>query len=106
MNSDEKIEEILKLTRDNNHILHGIRRSNRMAAIWKFLYWALFIGSTVWGYYAIQPLWETLQKNMGGIMSGINSVKNGAGGVGGGLDLNSLDASKINEILNKLQIQR
>jgi len=56
--SDEKIAELLKLTQDNNKILHSMRRSQRWSSFISLVYWAFIIGSIFGVYYYFQPTIE------------------------------------------------
>jgi len=48
-----------KLAEENNRILVSIRRSNRVSAIFRVLYWIIIIGISVGAYYFIQPYVNT-----------------------------------------------
>ena len=47
----QKLEEILRLTKENNKILHKMRRNAFWGTIFKVLMWAAFIGVPLWLYY-------------------------------------------------------
>ena len=49
------LEEALELGRENNQILHAMRRSIRWSRFMSFVYWAFIIGSAVGAYYFIEP---------------------------------------------------
>lgn len=50
-----KLDELLELTRDNNKILHGMRRVQRWSSFFTFVYWAVILGSIFGTYYYLQP---------------------------------------------------
>ncbi len=49
------LEENLEISRQSLKILRGIRRSNRINAVFKVFYWLVIIGSMVGAYYYLQP---------------------------------------------------
>ena len=51
----EKIDELLKLEKDNNRMLHKMRRSMAWTQIFNFIYWAAILGIAGWSYYFVQP---------------------------------------------------
>ena len=69
------LRETADLTKENNKILRGIRRSNRFSAFFRFIYWALIIGSAIGAYYYIQPFIDPLMKGFTSIQQNIQSVK-------------------------------
>ena len=72
---EDQIEEILKLTRENNKILRGMRSQSRWSSFFSFVYYVFIISSLVWSYYYIQPMIEPFIKNYENMISGINEVK-------------------------------
>ena len=56
LTNQEKLEEIYKLTQENNHMLHGMRNRERVANAFKILYWIVIIGSLLGAYYYVKPL--------------------------------------------------
>ncbi|OGI89410.1 hypothetical protein A2911_02475 [Candidatus Nomurabacteria bacterium RIFCSPLOWO2_01_FULL_40_15] len=71
--SQKLLEENLALSKENNEMLHSIRRSMRMARFMSILYWVFIIGSAVGAFYLIQPYIEQLKD----VYSGANSVLEG-----------------------------
>lgn len=65
---EQKIDELLKLERENNRILHKMRRSMIWGSIFTFLYWLVILGSIGASYYYLQPYitkyWNTYQTTM------------------------------------------
>ncbi len=57
-----ELAEIKALVLENNKILKGIRRSARVAAVWRFFYWILIIGSIGTSYYYLQPYLDSASK--------------------------------------------
>lgn len=85
-----KLDELLELTRDNNKILHGVRRTQRWSSFFTVVYWAVILGSIFGTYYYFQPTIEKymsvfqtsigtiqqLQKSVSGIPTDAQAVKN------------------------------
>ena len=53
--SKKLLEETFQLVSDNNKILHGIRRSQRIASFMRALYWLIIIGISIGSFYYISP---------------------------------------------------
>ncbi len=70
------LQKTYDLAKDNNKILHGIRRSNRWSAVMRVIYWAVIIGASFGAYYYIQPYLDTAMKAYSQIQGDINNVKN------------------------------
>ncbi len=76
MNPEERalLERTLRISEENNQILHKIQRSMRMARVMSIVYWVFIIGSAIGAYYLIQPYIEQLISIYGG-------AKNSVGGL-------------------------
>ena len=49
--SDEhQLKEVLELTRENNRMLHAMRRNAFLSGLVRFVFWALILGSSTWFY--------------------------------------------------------
>jgi hypothetical protein len=64
------LQEILRLTKENNQMLHAMRRNARMHALFKFLLYAAIAAAVVWMYiHVLAPLLmqmlDTLNKIQG-----------------------------------------
>ena len=57
MEAEEKkiLEENLEISRQSLKILKGIRRGNRLAMIFKVLYWLVILGIVAGVYYFVEP---------------------------------------------------
>ena len=53
--SKSLLAETYALAKENNDILHGIRRSQRMASFMRAIYWLIIIGITFGSFYLLQP---------------------------------------------------
>ena len=53
--SKRLLQETFDLAEENNKILHGLRRSQRIASFMRILYWVIIISVTFWSFYLIQP---------------------------------------------------
>ncbi len=76
-----KIDELLELTRDNNKILHGMRRVQRWNSFFTFVYWAVILGSIFGTYYYLQPriekyinLFQTSAGTLQKLQKGVSSI--------------------------------
>ena len=76
MNPNEKelLEKTYELSKENNHILRGIRSSNRWAAIFKLFYWVIIIGVSIGAFYYLQPYLDIATKTYKSIQGDLNNV--------------------------------
>ena len=77
MNPNEKelLQKTYDLAEENNRILHGIRRSNRMSSLFRVAYWIFIIIAAVGAYQYLQPYLNIAKKAYDNIQSDLNSVK-------------------------------
>lgn len=75
------LEELMKLTRDNNSMLHKMRRGARNAQMMRGFYWLLIIGVSVAGYYTIKPYIEKVQSLYSDGQNAIENVKDFGSGL-------------------------
>ncbi|OGG59874.1 hypothetical protein A2765_04810 [Candidatus Kaiserbacteria bacterium RIFCSPHIGHO2_01_FULL_56_24] len=66
----DKLEEILRLTKENNRMLHKMRRSAFLGGLFKFIMWAAFIIIPLWLYMqylapVMQDMIDTMNKIQG-----------------------------------------
>ena len=77
MDQEEKdlLNKTYELSKENSHILKGIRSSNRWASFVRILYWIIIIGASVAAYYFIQPYLNTAIKAYNSVKSIIPGSK-------------------------------
>jgi|TARA_Y100000310_G_scaffold296014_1_gene327884 hypothetical protein len=89
--NDREFKELLKLTRDNNKLLHKMRRHAIYGNIIRLFYWALILGvPIVIYYYFLQPYLEQVLEAYSGFQRGVESVQDVGSqvkGLGGILDI-------------------
>lgn len=66
----DKLEEILRLTKENNRMLHKMRRNAFLGSVVKFIMWAAFIIIPLWLYMqylapVLQDMIDTMNKIQG-----------------------------------------
>ena len=71
--NDRKLDELLELTRENNKILSGMRRTQRWSSFFSIVYWAVILGSIFGVYYYFQP---TIQKYMKTFQTSVGIIQN------------------------------
>lgn len=94
--NDREMKELLELTRDNNKLLHKMRRHAIYGNIMRLFYWAVIFGVPVALYYYY------LQPYLGQLMDTYDTVKGGAEG----LQNLGTQADGIGGILEKFGIGR
>ncbi len=91
------MQKIYELELDNNRMLHAMRRSSMFGTFFRFVWWAVLIGGSVWAYYTyLGPLLqETLAKvdQVQGSLQAVQSV---------GADL-SAQTGDINAVIEKVR---
>jgi|SRR3989344_3092257 len=61
----DKLEEILRMTKDNNRMLHAMRRNAFLGSVVKFIMWAAFIIIPLWLYMQyLAPVMESMLNTM------------------------------------------
>ena len=53
--SRQLLEKTYSLAKENNQILHGIRRSQRIASFMRALYWVIILAVTFGSFYLLEP---------------------------------------------------
>jgi hypothetical protein len=71
-----KLDELLRLTEENNKILRGMRRAQRLAAVGRVLYWIMLALVAYGTYYYLQPYLKQVEE----IYSGAGSMWNEVNG--------------------------
>ncbi|MFA7191696.1 MAG: hypothetical protein WC089_00130 [Candidatus Paceibacterota bacterium] len=80
------LEENLELAKENNELLKKVRNTQKLAQIYRIVYWVVIIGASYGAYYFVQPyIGGILDVYSGGGLDSLNS-----GGMNGVPDLNSL----------------
>ncbi|MCX6757788.1 MAG: hypothetical protein NTZ44_02830 [Candidatus Nomurabacteria bacterium] len=78
MNPEEKqmLQESLTLSRENNAMLHTMRRSQKLASIMRVVYWILILAVSYGAYKFVEPyltktmdLFKTSQVQLEGLKS-------------------------------------
>jgi len=73
--SKKLLEETLAVAKENNDMLHSLRRSMRFARFMSILYWVFIIGSAVGAYYLIEPYIDQVKSIYGGASDMLNSFQ-------------------------------
>ncbi|MCX6719231.1 MAG: hypothetical protein NTZ38_02545 [Candidatus Taylorbacteria bacterium] len=68
------LERTYKLSVENNDILHGINRSNKISSIMRAIYWVIVIGISVGAYYYVQPYVNPMMKLYGEVMDNVGNL--------------------------------
>ena len=64
MNPEEKelLQRALKLSEDNNRILHKMQRAAKWAALWGFIKFLIIVVPLVVGFLLLQPYLEPIRE--------------------------------------------
>lgn len=54
----ELLEKNLALNEENNRLLRGIRRANRLAFVWRVIYIGVFLGGAAVAFNFLKPYYE------------------------------------------------
>ncbi len=68
------LTETIELEKENNKMLHGIVRSQKIANIYRIVYWGIIILSTFGAYYFIQPFLDNIFNVYTGGTSGSSNM--------------------------------
>jgi hypothetical protein len=72
------LRETAELAKENNKILKGIRRSNRLALLWRIIYWSMIIGLAYGSFIYMEPYIKQLRVTWNSIQEDVGSLKNTA----------------------------
>ena len=75
----ERIENLEKLTKDNNKILHSMQSRMRWGTFLRVLYWVIIIGSMLGAYYFLQPYVEQLMEAYNTLVGAPDALKDAIG---------------------------
>ena len=95
MNPNEKdlLQKTYDLSQENNKILHGLRRSDRLSSFFRIIYWVFIIVAALGAYQLLQPYLDLASKAYSSLQSDINSVKTATTKI----------TSPINNLINKVK---
>ncbi|HEY4493738.1 MAG TPA: hypothetical protein VJB98_03920 [Candidatus Paceibacterota bacterium] len=79
IDQNEKLEEVLKLERENHEMLKGMRARQRWHTVFLILYWALLGGIAVATYHFLEPYLKTLLETYNSIQDGIGKISSFGG---------------------------
>ena len=74
---NDQIDRVLKLVEENNQILRSMRRTARIGAFIRFVYWMIIVASLVGSYYFIQPYIDQLLMVYNELNSSVEGIKAG-----------------------------
>ena len=77
------LEQILKLTEENNKLLAKLYRSLWWSRAWKIVYWAVIIGIAFGSFYFLKPYVDKVQALLGSVGKEVNVVQKVKGAVTG-----------------------
>ncbi|MBC8464821.1 MAG: hypothetical protein H8D63_00390 [Parcubacteria group bacterium] len=75
--SQEKkmLEETLKLAKENNSMLHKMRRAQIWKRITRIIYWSVIIIVALVGYYILQPFFEGVGEAYNTVRESVAEIK-------------------------------
>jgi hypothetical protein len=75
--NERETKELLQLTRENNKLLHKMRRSAMIGNVMRLIYWAAIIGVPIFLYYQfLQPILRDLLDTYSQVQGGVENVGN------------------------------
>ena len=78
--SDRKLlEEVLKLSRENQRMIKRMYRSQWWSRVWKSLYWLIILGITFGSFYFLKPYIDTIMDLLGKTSSTLDAVQKATG---------------------------
>ncbi|MFH1626627.1 MAG: hypothetical protein ABH971_00775 [bacterium] len=71
MNPEEKelLEKTYEMTKENSHILKGIKKANQWSALFRIFYWIIIIGISIGIYYYIEPYINSILKSFNNLQA-------------------------------------
>lgn len=74
----ELLNQSVALSKENNKMLHSMIRSQRIASVFRAMYWILIVGSFISAYYVLQPYLEQVMgvySSAGDILKNFNTAQ-------------------------------
>ncbi len=90
--NQEKLDEMYELIKENNEILSGLLRRERISNFFRIMYWLIILGTIFGVYYYIQPIIQSLTFNLESVQNGLNKLNQASG--------NLPEVSRIKDFLN------
>lgn len=63
MTNQEKLEEVYRLTLENNHLLHRMQSRDRVSFIFRIIYWLAILGALGGAYFYASHFFDTIKAN-------------------------------------------
>ena len=77
MDEKEMMQKTFEIARDNNRMLHAMRRNAFFGGLFRLAFWAVLIGGPIVFYYAYaQPYVDQILSAYSGIKGDVQSIKN------------------------------
>ena len=74
--SKKLLKDTFALAKENNSMLHTIKRSMHVSSIISFIYWIFIIGTAIGAFYFIQPYLSQIKDIYVNASAELNSLKN------------------------------
>ena len=72
----KKLDELLKITKENNELLRKTRRAQKNAQLLRGLYWLVIVALSLGAYYYVEPYLKTITSLYTDTTNSINSLEN------------------------------
>lgn len=72
--SQSKLDELLRLERENNQILHSVRRKQHWQTFMAVIYWLVLLGGAVAAYHFLEPYLAQLIKMYNSIQDSVGKI--------------------------------
>ncbi len=76
----EMLEHSIALGEENNRLLKGLRRANRLALAWRVIYIGMFLGGAAIAFTFFRPYYEGVKQTYGSILQTQTQINKGIGG--------------------------
>ena len=68
------LKKTLELSRENNKMLHSIKKQMFYSRIFRIIYWAILLGAAIGLYYYIDPYINQIIDIYGGVKGGVQNI--------------------------------
>ncbi len=79
LNNQEKLDEMYEMIQENNDILRGLMRRERISNFFRILYWLFIFGAIFGVYYYLEPVIKVFTANMETLQQGIEKINTASG---------------------------
>lgn len=80
-NEKRMLERAVKLSEENNKMLHKMRRAQTWSTIVRLVYWGVIFGGAALAWYYLKPVYEEVWQAYQGVSESVSGLQETTGGI-------------------------